>query len=88
MKRVDLTSQLERILSTTNAIENLIGSVRDRTRRVKKWKDGRMMLRWVATALEDASTRFRCVMGRTGMRDLAAVLRAHTNPVTEKSSAA
>ena len=65
-----------------------MGSVRDRTRRVKKWKDARMMLRWVATALEDASTRFRCVMSRAGMRDLAAALRTLTNPVAEESSAA
>jgi transposase-like protein len=55
VKRFALPSQLERILSTTNAIENLMGSVRGHTRRVKKWKDGRMMLRWVATALQDAS---------------------------------
>jgi transposase-like protein len=88
VKRLALPSQLERILSTTNAIENLMGSVRDRTRRVKRWKDGRMMLRWVATALEDASTRFRCVMNRAGMRDLAAALRSSTNSVAEESSAA
>jgi hypothetical protein len=65
-----------------------MGSVRGHTRRVKKWKDGRMMLRWVATALQDASTRFRRVMGSSGMRDLAAALRGGTNRVATESNAA
>jgi transposase-like protein len=75
VKRLGLPSQLERILSTTNAIENLMGGVRGHTRRVKKWKDGKMMLRWVATALEDSSSRFRRVMGARGIRELARALR-------------
>jgi transposase-like protein len=90
VKRFDLPSQLERILSTTNAIENLMGSVRHHTRRVKKWKDGQMMLRWIATALADASERFRRVMGAKAMRELAVALRgAPTNAtVAEESNAA
>ena len=88
VKRLGLPAQLERILSTTNAIENLMGSVRDQTRRVKKWKDGRMMLRWVATALEDASTRFRRVMGRMSMRDLATALRGVTTRIAQETNAA
>jgi transposase-like protein len=88
VKRFSLPSQLERILSTTNAIENLMGSIRGHTRRVKKWKDGRMMLRWVATALQDASTRFRRVMGRSGMRELAVALRGSANRIATESNAA
>jgi transposase-like protein len=88
VKRLGLPAQLERILSSTNAIENLMGSVRDQTRRVKKWKDGRMMLRWVATALEDASTRFRRVMGRMSMRDLATALRGVTTRIAQETNAA
>jgi putative transposase len=88
VKRFAPPSQLERVLSTTNAIENLMGSVRGHTRRVKKWRDGRMMLRWVATALQDASTRFRRVMGSSGMRDLAAALRGSANRVATESNAA
>jgi putative transposase len=88
IKRFELPPQLERILSTTNAIENLMGSVRDQTRRVKKWKDGRMMLRWVATALQDASTRFRRVMSRNAMRELAAALRGATTRIAQETSAA
>ena len=62
--------------------------MRDQTRRVKEWKDGRMMLRWVATALEDASTRFRRVMGRMSMRDLATALRGVTTRIAQETNAA
>jgi putative transposase len=57
-----LPRQLERVLSTTNAIENLIGRARDTTHRIKRWRDGEMVLRWMITAVQDASTRFRKVM--------------------------
>jgi transposase-like protein len=43
--RFGLPRSLERVLSTTNAIENLIGSVRDLGRRVKRWRDARMIVR-------------------------------------------
>jgi len=88
VKRLDLPSGLERVLSTTNAIENLMGSVRAHTQRVKKWKDGRMMLRWVATALDDASTRFRRVVSATAMRDVAVALRGTTNRIAQETDAA
>jgi hypothetical protein len=35
-----LPRSLERFFSTTNAVENLIGSVRDLAHRVKRWRDG------------------------------------------------
>jgi hypothetical protein len=56
---------LERVLSTTNAIENLIGAVRDLGRRVKRWRDARMIVRWTVTAVADAVTRFRQNRWRT-----------------------
>ena len=88
VKRFAPPSQLERVLSTTNAIENLMGSVRGHTRRVKKWRDGRMMLRWVATALDDASTRFRRVVSATAMRDVAVALRGVTTRIAQETNAA
>ena len=88
VKRLDLPAELERFLSTTNAIENLMGSVRGQTQRVKKWKDGRMMLRWVATALDDASTRFRRVVSAAAMRDVAVALRGVTTRIAQETNAA
>ena len=59
VKRLGLPSRLLRQLSTTNAIENLIGSVCRPGSRVKRWRGGKMILRWTVAAVVDAATRFR-----------------------------
>ncbi|MEK7863933.1 MAG: IS256 family transposase, partial [Chloroflexota bacterium] len=75
--RLGLPRRLERQLSTTNAIENLIGSVRLLGNRVKRWRDGRMILGWTVTAVADAASRFRRVTGaREGMAKLLRALTA------------
>ncbi len=82
VKRLGLSSKLERQLSTTNAIENLIGSLRRIAGRVKHWRNGRMIMRWTVAAIADAATRFRCVMGtRDGMTQLVRALKDHENAV-------
>jgi hypothetical protein len=42
VNRLRLPKKLERQLSTTNAIENLMGSVRRLSDRVKRWSGGKM----------------------------------------------
>jgi transposase-like protein len=68
---------LERVLSTTNIIENLIGSTRDLSYRVKRWRDGQMIVRWTATAVQEASKQFRRIAGYKEMPRLVAALRDH-----------
>ena len=63
VQRLGITGALYRTLRTTNPIENLNGSIAHYTRNVKRWKDGQMTLRWVASALSDASERFRKLAG-------------------------
>lgn len=75
--RLDLPEWLERTLATTNPIENLNGSIRRITRNVKRWDDGRMVLRWVAASLTEAAKGFRKLRGYKGMPKLVAALRAH-----------
>jgi hypothetical protein len=76
--RFGLPNGLERVLSCTNAIENLIGSARDVSHRVKRWRGGSMILRWTATALIEASRNFRRVTGaRGGMTKLVVQMRRH-----------
>jgi len=72
-----LPKNLERVLSTTNAIENLMGSLRDLSHRVKRWRDGTMIVRWTATAVREAATKFRRIAGYQSMPRLLRVLRAH-----------
>jgi putative transposase len=92
IKRLHLPKNLERKLSTTNMIENLMGSVRDLARRVKRWRGGTMIVRWTVTAVADAATRFRRITGaRDGMTQLMRALAQHENstaPVAPKTKAA
>jgi transposase-like protein len=76
--RLTLPKKLERQLSTTNAIENLMGAVRRLSGRVKRWRNGQMILRWTVTAVADAAGRFRRITGaREGMGLLLRALAAH-----------
>lgn len=71
-----LPEWLERTLSTANAIENLIGSARDLGRRVKRWRDARMIVRWLATACIEAEKRFHRVRDHKGLARLVTALRS------------
>jgi transposase-like protein len=76
LKEIGLSgTQLERIFSTTNAIENIIGTGRDLARRVKRWKGGSMILRWLSTAMMEAEKNFRRIQGFREMTKLIAALR-------------
>jgi putative transposase len=63
VQRLELSPALRRCLTTTNLIESPHAGVRLRTRRVTRWKDGAMVVRWAATALLDAEKTFRRIMG-------------------------
>lgn len=73
--RWELSGQLERILSTTNIIENLMGAIRDTSRRVKRWRDGAMVQRWSIAALIEAEKHFRRIRGHQSLPKLIAALR-------------
>ena len=75
LKDMGLPKWLERTLSTTNPIENLNGTIRRVTRNVKRWRDGAMIRRWVATAILEAEGNFRRLRGYKGMPLLVAALR-------------
>lgn len=83
-----LPEWLERTLSTTNAIENLIGSARDLSRRVKRWRDGRMIVRWIATACIEAEKRFHRVRDHKGLKLLVAALRDDQDGVAKEEMVA
>lgn len=63
LQRLGITGMLYRALRSTNAIENLNGSIAAYSHNVKRWRDGRMVLRWVGAALHDASTHFNRMRG-------------------------
>jgi putative transposase len=75
--RLGVTGRLYRSRRSTNIIENLNGSVARFTRHVRRWRDGTMIVRWVATALTEAENKFRRLKGHKDMPRLLAALKAH-----------
>jgi transposase-like protein len=75
VQSLGITGALYRTLRTTNPIENLNGSIAHYTRNVKRWRDGQMVLRWVASALSDARQRFRALKGFRDIPKLIAALQ-------------
>jgi len=75
--RLGLSDTLERVLSSTNLIENLFSRVREIGRRVKRWQSGTMVLRWTAAGVLEAQRGFRKIAGYRALPTLVAALRAH-----------
>lgn len=72
LQGLGITGALYRTLRSTNAIENLNGLLGRFVRNVRRWRDGRMLVRWIAAGLHEARRSFRRVRGH---RDLAALVR-------------
>ena len=73
LQQLGITGALYRTLRSTNAIENLNGLVGHFVRNVRRWRNGRMLVRWIAAGLREATRSFRRLRGH---RDLAALVRA------------
>jgi len=84
-QQLGLSEALYRTLRSTNPIENLNGSIARYTRNVKQWRDGAMVLRWVASALADAATRMRKLRGCAQMKSLLAALAARDPDAAQHS---
>jgi putative transposase len=73
---LSLSDRLRQSLATTNAIESLISRTRHVKRNVKRWRGGRMVLRWTAAAILESVKGFRRLKGHKDMPKLVAGLRA------------
>jgi transposase-like protein len=73
LQRLGVTGALYRTVRSTNAIENLNGLVGHFVRNVRRWRDGHMLVRWIAAGLHEVGCSFRRLRGH---RDLAALIRA------------
>jgi transposase-like protein len=73
----ELPESLERVLSSTNLIENLFSRVREMARRVRRWQGGEMILRWTAAGVLEAERNFRKIAGYRSLATLDAALRDH-----------
>ncbi len=63
-------------------IDNAHSGMRQRLRRVTHFRDGKMVLRWVASAFLDAESRYRRIMGY----DHLWILKAHLDQLLKPDS--
>jgi transposase-like protein len=74
INRLGLPAALSRCLGTTNLIESPNAGMRLRTRRVTRWRDGKMILRWAAAAYLETEKNFRRIMGYESLWALESAL--------------
>ncbi len=63
VNRLGVSPSPTRCLVSTSVIESPHSGVRLRTRKVCRWRDGQMMMRWAAAALLMTEQNFRKIMG-------------------------
>jgi hypothetical protein len=86
--RLGVPPTLARTLRSTNSIESMISICRDHAANVKRWRDGQMVLRWVAAGMGEAAKQFRRVNGHLHLAALRAALDATVTPNRYKEDAA
>lgn len=75
--RLGLSGSLLDTFKSTNPIESMISIARDVTGNVKRWKNGKMVVRWMAAGLLESEKRFHRVNGYREMVRLRLTLRKH-----------
>ncbi len=74
--KLALPALLRQSLATTNAIENLNGTIRRVSRNVKRWKSPSMVHRWTALGVVTAQKKFRRIKGYRHIGALVHALRS------------
>jgi len=88
LMRLGVRGTLLQSLRSTNPIESLNDKIASYTRRVKRWRGGKMILRWVGAAVLDARKGFRGVRGLNDMSTLVKALRRHEESLHADNKAA
>jgi putative transposase len=78
VNRLGLSPALCRCLCSTNIIESPHSGVRLRTRRICRWRDGRMVMRWAAAAFLITEKSFRKIQGYRDLWMLKAALEENS----------
>ena len=81
VNRLGLPPGLRRALACTNAIENMMGTVRRVCRNVKRWRNADMALRGTAAGMMEATKGFRRLESYKQLPALKAALLAHQSKI-------
>jgi len=84
VNRMKLPPSLTRCLCTTNIIENPNGAVRRVSRRVCRYRNADMALRWTATGFLEAEKSFRRIQGAKDLWILASALGRNVTSIDSK----
>ncbi len=84
--RLGLPQELRRSLACTNIIENALGTVRQVSRNVKRWRNAEMALRWTAAGLMEAHKSFRRLKAYRQLPILRSALRDHMRKAQANSA--
>ena len=76
--RLGLPPSLLRTFKSTNPIESMNSVGRRVTGNVKRWRDGKMVLRWMAAGMLEAEKQFRRVVGYKDLHVLERALYSFT----------
>lgn len=85
--KLELPEALRRFFATTNAIENVMGTVRRVTRNVKRWRGGAMAKRWTALGLHAAQRRFKRIKGHRQLPALAEAIKQRSAKSVDREEA-
>lgn len=83
--RLGVPLGLSKTLFSTNPVESMISVGRTTMRNVKRWRNGKMVCRWVAVGMEVASKQFRKVKGYKEIPILIEALAAHSKEVSPQA---
>lgn len=83
--RLGVGALLRRTLASSNPIESCLSTVARVARNVKRWRAGQQALRWTATGLLEAQTKFRRVKG---YRELPLLQRRMNPSLTQQAQVA
>lgn len=85
--KLELPDALRRFFSSTNAIENVMGTIRRVSRNVKRWRHGTMAKRWTALGLRAAQARFKRIKGHRQLSVLVDALKRRTAVAVDRGEA-
>ena len=63
LHKLEVDKEIRKSLCTTNPIENFNAGIRNITRRIKRWRNSDMVIRWVCTGIVESERNFRKING-------------------------
>ncbi len=80
--------KLRKSLSSTNPIESLNSGIKNITRRVKRWRNSDMVIRWVCTGIIESERNFKKINGHVYLDALLKEIEALEEKVLDTKSGA